>query len=107
MKMPRDFVIVEFIDFSSAYWEVIRIGRSLGAVIRRLQEVLAITESDPGFRVYGLTAEVTRKTLSLTFDCGDFAAAERFATFSAMGLGWRSRDGVLIGRLNGRTTKGG
>jgi hypothetical protein len=106
MKTIREPIIVEFLDFSGPYWEVLPIHRSPGTVFRLLQEALGVVQRDKGFRRYGLTAEITTKTIMLTFDCGEYAVAEQFATLIALSLGWRERDGVLVGISHGKAGQG-
>lgn len=94
-------IIIELSDRLGDYWEVVSIPHPLAAVVRRLQRALADLEGTTGRRAYNLTAELTKESLLLQFDCGDFASAELFATMLAQWIGWRKRHGILIGRIGG------
>jgi len=96
---PIRTAIVEFIDRESDYWEVVEIPHRPATVLQRVRELLAETDC-PEWKHTQVAAKITKSTIVIEFDHGDFHGAENIATMFALTLGWRKQHGVLVGRAD-------
>jgi len=91
--------VVEFNDRLGSFWEVLPVHHRPGTVLGRLQRLLATAERSPSFQAVNLGVVLTKGTIVVEFDKGDYREAEALATLLAWELGWREADGVLVGRV--------